>query len=183
MVNDNRPVFLCCTMGSLFRRKVPRSRRMRLTSQNGSEPDNTTPLTRPTLLVTQPSYQNVDSNRRIFSLEDLVDRAAQTPPDTTAQELAERHAMQSSAVHELAGRQAVLHERVARLEKKLGKQEMYCKQLAGMMRNDTRRLNKQILELQHKVGEFKCFYSRLRCAMKYSQMQIRLGLRNVISGK
>ena len=161
MVNDNRPVFLCCTMGSLFRRKTPRSRRMRLTSQNGSEPDNTTPLTRPTLLVTQPSYQNVDSNRRIFSLEDLVDRAAQTPPDTTAQELAERHAMQSSAVHELAGRQAVLHERVARLEKKLGKQEMYCKQLAGMMRNDTRRLNKQILELQHKVGEFKCFYSKL----------------------
>ena len=151
MVSDNRPVFLCCTMGGLFRRKASRSRHMRLTSENELEPNNATPLARPTLLVTQPSYQNVDSNRRMFSLEDLVDRAAQTPPDTNAQELAERHALHSSAVQELAGRQAVMHERVVRLEKKLGKQEMYCKQLAGMMRNDTRRLNKQIAELQHKV--------------------------------
>ena len=99
-----------------------------------------------------------------------MDRAAHTPHDGTTQEQAGREAVRDGALHELAGRQATLHDRVVRLEKKLGKQELYCKQLAGLMRSDTRRLTKQIFELQHKVTQshshlttLYCMYSLVHC--------------------
>ena len=150
MVNDARPVFLCCTMSSLFRRKSSRLKRSRHPSEGETNPNistTATPSTRPRVIVTQPSYK-VDSNRRIFSLEELADRSSQTPHDITLQEQAGMQAEYNL----LAGRQAVLQERVVRLERKLGKQELYCKQLAGLMRSDNRRLTKQIAKLQHKVN-------------------------------
>ena len=170
MVNDARPVFLCCTMSSLFRRKSSRLKRSRHPFEGETNPNistTATPSTRPRVIVTQPSYK-VDSNRRIFSLEELADRSSQTPHDITPRDviprdviphditLQEQAGMQAE-YNLLAGRQAVLQERVVRLERKLGKQELYCKQLAGLMRSDNRRLTKQIAKLQHKVNQCSFF--------------------------
>ena len=168
MVNDARPIFLCCTMSSLFRRKSSRLKRSRHPSEGETNPNistTATPSTRPRVIVTQPSYK-VDSNRRIFSLEELADRSSQTPHDITPRDviphditLQEQAGMQAE-YNLLAGRQAALQERVVRLERKLGKQELYCKQLAGLMRSDNRRLTKQIAKLQHKVNQCS-FFSKL----------------------
>ena len=179
MVNDARPIFLCCTMSSLFRRKSSRLKRSRHPSEGETNPNistTATPSTRPRVIVTQPSYK-VDSNRRIFSLEELADRSSQTPHDITPRDVIPRDVIPRDVIPRditqqeqadmqaeynlLAGRQAVLQERVVRLERKLGKQELYCKQLTGLMRSDNRRLTKQIAKLHHKVNQCS-FFSKVQ---------------------
>ena len=161
VVNNNKrrtsfSRFLCCGMSRLFKRKQGRFKRVKQGNESEmSGCDNTvTPTTHGD--VTQPAIR-VPGDRQLFSLEDLADNSSSrdtsrdTSRDQMFQELAGRQANCENLVRELAGSQAVLHERVGRLERKLGKQGMQYKRLADLVRNDSRRLHKQIAELHNKV--------------------------------